>query len=326
MIPLSDDAPEAPPGEGTPAVRTDTVASDAGHAAPRHRAPSRRRPWLWGGAVALVLVLVLVLVLSRLLSGGSPPAPSSIQPVGGPGGVSWQLQMDEDFDGDTRSVLDSGRWHPGWFGNGTLTGPVNSDETALFSRDNFSVADGVARFEVTPNSDHRKLADGTTAPNLGAALNSDESQAERGFMMSYGYVEARMQLPAGTPTDAVWPGFWLNGHTWPDDMEIDIVEGNGTDQGCKFNIHYGHDNQDTNNLNDSERHRTVPGATTGMHTYAADVRPDGVTFYYDGVAVFTYHGAVPDAQRYVMVGVSTSGQVDSSHSLEVDYVRAWTRG
>jgi hypothetical protein len=273
----------------------------------------------------VALAILLVLLLIRLLS-GTPPAPSALQPVGGPSGVSWQLQMDENFDGDTRSVLDSGRWHSGWFGNGKLTGRVNTEETALFARQNISVADGVARFEVTPNSDHLKLSDGTTAPNLGAALNSDDKQAARGFMMSYGYVEARMQLPAGSRGEGVWPSFWLNGHTWPDDMEIDVVEGDGTDQGCKFNLHYGSDDRDTVNLNDVGRKRTVPGATTGMHTYAADIRPDGVTFYYDGQAVYAYHGKVPDAQRFLVLGVSASGTVTEARSLRVDYVRAWTRG
>ena len=70
---------------------------------------------------------------------------------------------------------------------------------------------------------------------------------------------------------------------------------------------------------------TVAGATTGMHTYAADIRPDGVTFYYDGVAVGGYDGAVPDAERYLMVGITSSGTVQAPRTLLVDHVRAWTR-
>jgi beta-glucanase (GH16 family) len=108
-------------------------------------------------------------------------------------------------------------------------------------------------------------------------------------------------------------------------MEIDVIEGDGTDEGCKFNIHYG-DDEETVNLNDDPRRRqTVEGATTGMHTYAADIRPDGVTFYYDGIAVGGYDGEVPDVPRYLIVGVTTSGTMDSTRSLLVDHVRAWTR-
>jgi len=245
-------------------------------------------------------------------------------PVGGPEGVEWELRFDERFSGDVETLEESGTWHTGWFGDGQLTLPVNDLETALMSSANLSVADGLARLDVTPNPDGLALDDDTTHPNLGAALNTDWSQAPEGFAITYGYVEARMQLPAGDPDEEVWPAFWLNGHTNPDDMEIDVIEGDGTDEGCKFNIHYG-DDEETVNLNDDPRRRqTVEGATTGMHTYAADIRPDGVTFYYDGIAVGGYDGEVPDVPRYLMVGVTTSGTMDSTRSLLVDHVRAWT--
>jgi beta-glucanase (GH16 family) len=268
--------------------------------------------------MGVLLAIVLVIVeITRV-----PQA--AVQPVGGPAGVHWNLEMDEDFSGDTASVLGSGTWHAGWFGNGQLTRAVNDNENALYATSNLSVADGVARLDVTPNTARRRLSDGKSEPNLGAALNSDDKQAADGFSIGYGYVEARMQLPAGDG-DQVWPSFWLTGQTWPDDMEIDVLEGDGTDQGCKFNIHYGH-GQDTTNLASINRARTVPGATTGMHTYAADIRPDGVTFYYDGTAVYAYKGHVPDEQRFLMVGVSSSGPVTSTRSLLVDHIRAWTRG
>jgi beta-glucanase (GH16 family) len=247
-----------------------------------------------------------------------------VEPVGGPSGVDWEVQFDENFDGDTASLLDSGVWATGWFGDQELTQPVNSRETALLTSDNVSVTDGLARLDVTPNADGLALDDGTTYPNLGAVLNTDESQASDGFMITYGYVEARMQLPAGDGAEDVWPAFWLNGHHWPEDMEIDVVEGDGTDEGCKFNVHHGTET-DTDNLNGTNRHRTVEGATTGMHTYGADIRPDGVTFYYDGEAVGGYEGEVPDAPRFLILSATTSGTMASERSLVVDHVRAWTR-
>ena len=287
----------------------------------RRRAPRRLAV---GGALLACLALLVALLTSR---GGDTPGADGVPdpvPAGGPEGVSWQLELDEDFSGDLATLQDSGTWHTGWFGDGQLTLPVNDLETALMSSANLSVADGLARLDVTPNPDGLALGDGTTYPNLGAALNSDWTQAPEGFAITYGYVEARMQLPAGDPDEEVWPAFWLNGQTWPDDLEVDVVEGDGTDEGCKFNIHYGTDD-DTINLNDAPRTSTVRGATTGMHTYAADIRPDGVTFYYDGVAVGGWEGEVPDVPRYLMVGVTSSGIMDSTRSLLVDHVRAWTR-
>jgi hypothetical protein len=253
-----------------------------------------------------------------------PPAPTPVNPVGGPSGATWHLAFDENFSTDLNSLLTSGIWHAGWFGDGLLTDGVNSEEKALLTRDNLSVAGGVARLDVTPNVRHLALDNGTTEPNLGAGLNTDEAQASRGFMMTYGYAEARLQLPAAPPAEGVWPSFWLTGEKWPDDMEIDVVEGDGTDRGNAFNIHYGSNNNDTTNLNDVGRLRTVPGATTGWHTYGVEIRPNGVTFYYDGVAVYAFHGKVPPARRYLMVGVSSSAHVTGRKSLLVDYVRAWT--
>jgi hypothetical protein len=295
----------------------DTVAHDF----PARRRRRSRRPVvaaLSGLAVLAVLAAILPSVLS---SGGRDAAP---EPVGGPPGVPWKLRLDENFSGTTDSLLGSGTWHSGWFGDGTLTGAVNSAERSLLSRSNITVAGGVATFDVTPNPRRLALPDGTTRPDLGATINSDDAQAPRGFLIGYGYVEARMQLPAAGPAEGVWPSFWLNGHTWPDDMEIDVVEGDGTDD-AKYNVHYGR-GHDTTNLNDGLRTHVVPGATTGMHTYAVDIRPDGLTFYYDGAVVHEYHGTVPDAQRYIMLGVSSSGTVRSPHTLLVDYVRAWSRG
>lgn len=278
------------------------------------------RRFSWRFTVVTVQLAAVALAVSLLVGrDGDPPVPS-----GGPSGVSWQLHFDEGFDSDKQTLLASGLWHSGWFGNGELTAPVNSEETALLSTENLSVAEGRAWLDVTPNSRELTLDDGTTAPNLGAALNTDPSQAPRGLTITYGYVEARMRLPAGDPDEEVWPSFWLNGQTWPDDMEIDVVEGDGTDEGCNVNIHWG-DGEDTVNFNDIDRRRTVEGATTGMHTYAADIRPDGITWYYDGVAVHVYDGVVPDAPRYLKVGVSSAGTMSSTRTLEVDHVRVWTR-
>jgi len=247
----------------------------------------------------------------------------SPMPVGGPPGTRWVLSFAEEFNGTAADALNSGTWHTGWWGDGVLTRAVDSQETALYDRSLITVANGYAFMKAAPNTTNKSVA-GVQKSNLGSQLVSDPSQATVGKMVGYGYVEARLQQPAGNGTEAVWPGWWLNGHTWPDDMEIDILEGNGTDNGNCYNIHYGV-GDDTTNLNATDRCAAVKGATSGMHTYGADIRPDGVTFYYDGQAVGSYSGAVPPASRYLMVGISTAGTLTSEKTLQVDYVRAWNR-
>ncbi|MGY1696280.1 MULTISPECIES: glycoside hydrolase family 16 protein [unclassified Geodermatophilus] len=221
-------------------------------------------------------------------------------------------------------MLAEKRWHFGWYGDGYLTHPVNSSETALYDRSLLAVHDGVARFSVRPNTEGRTDS-GRTEPQLGAVINTDPGQAHVGFSIGYGFVEARLQQPAGSAAEALWPGFWLNGYDWPANMEIDVVEGDGTDSGCSFNIHYGPVGTDVTNLNGIDRTRTVPGATSGMHVYGADIRPHGVTFYYDGRPVYTYSGPVPDAERYLVIGLSTGGTVTQERTMLVDWVRAWRR-
>jgi Glycosyl hydrolases family 16 len=333
--PGGDVAGDGPPGGAAQDIAEEAVPVSGVAVADTARTPDRGPPSRHGRrglrdlvrrhpilTTAIGIALVTGMVLALVLPSRGGPAPG---PAGGPRHVTWSLAFDENFTSGTGGLTGSGVWHEGWFGHGPLTAAVNSKEKAIYDAANLSVSGGTARLEVTPNSTHRALPNGTTQPNLGAMINTDDDQAQTGFMVGYGYVEARMQLPAGSSSEGLWPSFWLSGHTWPDDMEIDVVEGDGSDRG-KFNLHYGSHNNDTVTLDRVDRYRTVSGATTGMHTYAADIRPDGVTFYYDGAAVYAYHGKVPDARRFLAVGLSSSGTVTTPKTLQVDYVRAWTRG
>ncbi len=279
-----------------------------------------RRPALVGGLVASLVVVGLGVALAP--SSGSAGGPHLVD---APPGATWTPAFAEEFgSSSTDAFVEEGRWHVGWYGDGRLTQPVNGDETALYHRDQLQVQDGLGRFSVRPNE--AGLADGGVgAPHLAAMVNTDPAQVEGGVTIGYGYVEVRMQQPAGSASEELWPAFWLNGDPWPTAMEIDVVEGDGTDGGCSFNIHHGPAGTDVTNLNGIDRSRTVPGATSGMHVYGADIRPDGITFHYDGRPVYTWSGPVPDAQRYLAVGLSTGGTVAREATLLVDWVRAWHR-
>ncbi len=267
-----------------------------------------------GTGLALVSCFVLVFLASR-----------SRTPVGGPTGVTWRPVFAEEFEHSADTVFSRGSWRFGWYGDGVVTDAVNRKETAGYARSLFTVEEDRGVFRVGPNHDSLSTGDGQP-PNLGSILTTDPAQGARpGFTLGYGYVEARLQQPSGTDHEAVWPGFWLNGPDWPSSMEIDVIEGDGTDEGNTCNIHLGPAGSDVTNMNGTDRSTTVAGATAGMHTYAADIRPDGVTFYYDGVPVHSHAGPVPDARRYLVIGVSTSGHMSTTKSMLVDYVRAWVR-
>lgn len=260
------------------------------------------------------------------VSNSSPvPRRHGKQPLGAPDG-KWTLTFDEEFsERSAAELLRSGRWHFGWFGNGGLTCTVNcSFETAYDYRPLFRVSHGIATFITRPNFERLSCCGRGVKPNLASMIDTDPLQgAHPGYETSYGYVEARMWLPDGSPSEHVWPGWWLNGAQWPQDAEIDVLEGSGTDTRNCWNVHYGPRTRDISNLNGSPHCATVTGATSGWHTYGADIRPDGITWYYDGSQVGSYRGVIPAARRYLVIGASTRGILSSDKDTRVDYIRVW---
>jgi beta-glucanase (GH16 family) len=143
------------------------------------------------------------------------------------------------------------------------------------------------------------------------------------FDMTYGYVEVRAQIPEGR---GLWPALWMLpvDQTWP--PEIDILEAIGqTPSEAILTYH------DT--VGDAPQ-AVVAGQdlSIGMHTYAVDWRPDGITWFIDGDVVFQVDGPVVDKPMYLLanlaVGGTFPGSPDTSTvfpaSFVVDYVRAWT--
>jgi beta-glucanase (GH16 family) len=45
------------------------------------------------------------------------------------------------------------------------------------------------------------------------------------FSFTTGVLKARVWLPPGNGSTVDWPGIWTNGQHWPNDGEIDVLEG-----------------------------------------------------------------------------------------------------
>ena len=250
-------------------------------------------------------------------------------PVGGPDGVLWAPLHMEEFTGSKADLLAGEDWSYGWYeaDGATLSGPANGNENSLYDRDQFAITDGVAQFTVGPNTSGKSL-NGYTPDNLGANLMGT------GMMFGYGYMEARIQQVAGDESEGLWPGFWLNGWTRPADMEIDVMEGDGTDS-YAYNIHWDQQSGELVYMTDTGYgHYTLPpnthsytveGSATGFHTYGVDVRADGIDWYIDGAKIGSYTGTVPAAERFPIIGLSTYGIVPQPKTMLVEYVRIWQR-
>lgn len=157
----------------------------------------------------------------------------------------------------------------------------------------------------------------------------------------YGYVEARIQLPAGKGT---WPAFWMmpvNFTSWPADGEIDIMEEVGYDpEVCVSTIHcsaYNHTigTQKTRSIR-------VPGSQSEYHVYALEWTPDAIKTYVDGNLLFTFANDGKGDKRtwpfsepfYVILNLAWGGDwggamgVDESFlpaTMKVDYVRVFQK-
>ena len=169
---------------------------------------------------------------------------------------------------------------------------------------------------------------------------------------TYGYFEARMRTPA---IDGMWPAFWMlpqpTDHSstnnvyggWAANGEIDIMEAKGRLQNVvDTTLHFG-GGWPTNTY----RGGSYPMATSTeeWHTYGLDWQPDRMTWYVDGVAVYSvtsdvwYSEAAPDNDRapfdqpfYILFDLAVGGRYDNyvnppadftSASMYVDYVRVY---
>ena len=271
-------------------------------------------------AVAAVAAVagVIALVAPAVGSAATPDTPGSsvvhiasrpTAPSGGPRPVGtdagpWRLAFDSEFDG---SSLDTSQWSTGWFGSGLTTG-ANGSEQECYDPARVSVSQGELRLSAVARAER---CGGTTRPYASGMVTTDGK-----FSFTYGYIEARIWLPAGSHGIADWPAFWADGQDWPTTGEVDAVEGLGGRACAHFHNPAG-----------------GPGACAtgtyagGWHTFAADWEPGSVTYYYDGIRVWKDVSGVTSAPMYLILDLAVSSTVAPPATvpatMRVDYVRVW---
>lgn len=246
-------------------------------------------------------------VVSSAASGNVVASATDPAPTGSVPG-NWKLTFNDDFDG---SALDSSQW-------GTDNQPGNNpDETACFSPSAVSVASGALNISLTNQSCQGKQ-------NTGGQVYT------KTFRQTYGYFEAKMNLPGKNGKTYNFPAFWIlpykNGAVcWPTGGEFDIMEtiGGGA------SAHYGYGSSCDNVSNNWPAADPGGGDWTGWHTFAVDWEPGSFTVYYDGKKVGNAINdlGVKQPMNIVLDNVSRpmGGQTVTGTKIQVDYVRAWTK-
>ncbi len=229
-----------------------------------------------------VVVLVALVVSIALMFGGdrepaatastTPPPPTTPVTPSNPDGVAsqtpdpqeWRMVFNDEFDGDAVSTRD-------W--NVRDATYLTYEESILTSRpENVRVGDGVLTIEARRE---RRTVGKTTRDYTSGYLETIGKHSWR-----YGRFEMRARLPM---TTGVWPAFWLRGDNGPG--EIDIIEAvGGMPRFTHQAVHQSTNGDREKVQNDVD---LPSGTIDDWHVYAAEVEPDRITFFIDGVTVFT---------------------------------------
>jgi beta-glucanase (GH16 family) len=227
------------------------------------------------------------------------------------------VTLDEEFNSLGNPWQTTYPWSP----NGFAVGDMGSwlANPALLPPDGNPISDNNG---IVTLSDFARPADVSANQTGGLSRIAGQILTEGNFSQTYGYFEARIQMPAGA---GEMGAFWLlpgNGSRPP---ELDVAEMVGSAPNTVVNTLWGA-GAPGGSWSD------VADMTQGFHTYAVDWEPDKITWYFDNKETFETPTTPDMNQPMYMILSTTSGQPGSwegtadpsqTSQMKIDYVRVY---
>ena len=156
----------------------------------------------------------------------------------------------------------------------------------------------------------------------------------------YGYIEVRAKIPKGR---GLWPAIWMLGDNkpkvgWPMCGELDIMEQVGYQPDVVHMTVHTYDRNWTKN-NMVTKSSPEPNLTEEFHTYGMERSATKITFYRDGLNIFSYdkesdtNSAWPfDQPMYLILNLAIGGGWGGKQGIDtsifpqqflIDYVRVY---
>jgi beta-glucanase (GH16 family) len=169
-----------------------------------------------------------------------------------------------------------------------------------------------------------------------------------GNSIEYGEIQARIRIPGGNNSGAIWPAFWLLGDDissvgWPDCGEIDVMENKGSEPSTIFSTIHGPaaGGGDYNGGDGVGSSYTLSGGQdfySSYHLFTVDWGPNSITFSVDGTTFATITpSSLPGGASWVFNGhpffiildvceggAFAPGTITSTQTMYIDDVRAYS--
>jgi Glycosyl hydrolases family 16 len=227
--------------------------------------------------------------------------------------AGWQLTFDPSFSG---SGLNTGTWATcyDWATNpsvGCDDNPTAEKEWYIPSQVNV----GGGSLNLVARQESTQGVTPTGAPKT-YTCRSGMVTSKPGFNFTYGLIQITAKLPYGP---GLWPALWLaaTNDDWP--PELDIMEHWYSEPQMKV---YDH------TVGKEYLGGPVPtpaNLSAGFHTYSLMWTKDRVTWYLDGVQVFTTTSYVPQQQMYFIANVADDSTTPGActGTMEISSVKVY---